>query len=719
MEDRWILKEMTVEGFRGFIEPKTFYTSEPFILFDGPQRSGKSSTLVAIEWVLFGDEIAKKAIGIDERRGWKIRNTSSDEARVEIILHKGQDMLKIVRSDKKASGGINFYYELNGIREMDEGKLRALLGIQPNDYFSSVHLHQETIRALLIETPEVRRDSLDRLLGLSDLRNIIGGIKLAKITESLRDADNKFKQIEGNLNAVMASKQAEIQKGKGIGIDYGLSSGNFSSTGASKMAETLNASLVNFAKHTGLPFPDLPSARTLDEQRIFSSSARQSLRKLRDEQPDLKRQNELLEKQSQLQKSQQSYKEVIDELQAFHKEKKHIYEAAGNRNQEKIQVQISTELNPKLKAAKDKRNKINNRAGTIEEAIKYFEGITTQTEGQPCPVCEKPIDDIAYLQLHLQEFKASLEEDLSPISKEIEDFEHEIKRLKDLIKGLDDLDKRIKRETESLNKRRSSIDTVLGYEIKEGEDPIAILSREIGKIEEELKKLESAVKESNQKLNDIEDDISQLEQIIKVLNLEEDIENLLNIKKTEEYNELESRKRELEKFATDVELIRQIIEVRRQESAKLKLGAAKENIAHIFKTLANRPDFSEIEINPNTFEILAVKDGEKTPALSLFNQGDLNCAGLSVFLGLGSTHEVSHNLGFTILDDPSQSLDSEHRENLVSILNSLPSDKQILVSTSEYSLRDLILDKIIRKKTRYEFAPWSDMQGAQPSEVQL
>jgi len=121
MADLWILKEITIRGFRGFLKPKTFSTSEPFILFDGPQRSGKSSALVAIEWGLFGDEITRKAIGIDERRGWKIRNTNADEARVEMVLQKGQDILKIVRSDKKRKGASRFYFELNGDQDTDEG----------------------------------------------------------------------------------------------------------------------------------------------------------------------------------------------------------------------------------------------------------------------------------------------------------------------------------------------------------------------------------------------------------------------------------------------------------------------------------------------------------------------------------------------------------------------------------------------------------------------
>lgn len=717
MADRWILKEITIRGFRGFLKPKTFSTSEPFILFDGPQGSGKSSTLVAIEWGLFGDEITRKAIGIDERRSWKIRNTNADEARVEMVLQKGQDILNIVRSDNKRKGASRFYFELNGDQDTDEGKLRAALGIQPKDYFSSVHLHQEIIRGLLIEEPRSRRDSLDRLLGLSELRNIIDGIKLAKISEILKDVDNKFVGlIETKLNAVITSKRNDIQKAKETGIQKGLTPNDFSETGAGQMCETVKTTLVNFANQAGLTIPDLPLALTVDEQQIFASSAKQSLRKLRDEQPDLKWQKELLEKQSQLQRLQQTYKKLLDELQNLQQERKRIHETDGG--QEKMRSRILNELKPKLEDAKNRRNEIDKRAGTIEEAIKYFEAIKAPNERQPCPVCEKPIDDVVHLEMHLNELRASLDEDLAPIRKEIEKYEVEIKRLENLIKSLNDLDKKITAQSKLLIEHKSIIETAIGREIKDSEDLIVVIGDEINKIQEKLKKLETAVKESNQKLNAVEDDIFKLEQIFKVLVLEAEIDYLLKIREADEYKEVENSKSELEKFADDIGLINQVVETVLQASAKAKLEAAKENISKMFRTLANRSDFPDLEIDSDSFEILAVKASERIPALSIFNTGDLNCAGLSVFLGLGAAQELSHNIGFIILDDPSQSLDDTHNENLVSLLNSIPDDKQILVSTSESDLIDLILTKIIKKKTRYKFEPWSDIEGAQPKEVQ-
>lgn len=716
MADCWMLKEITIDGFRGFVKTNSFSTQEPFVLFDGPQGSGKSSTLVAIEWVLFGNEIAKKAIGIDERKGWKIRNTNSDEAKAEIVLQKGQDTLKVVRSDKKKKDTTDFYFELNGERDTDEVKLSEILKIQCKDYFSSVHLHQEIIRALLTEEPRSRKDSLDRLLGLSELRNIIEGIKHANITEILKDADNKFSLIENQLNAIIKNKETDIYKEKETGIDKGLSDNRFSETGAKQMCEELRTEIINYAKQTGLPIPDLPSANTLKEKQTFSNSAIQTLRKLRDEQPELKQQKELLEKQIQLQKLQQTHKELLDELRTLQQKKKHIIETEGDK--EKIESKIK-ELKLKRNKAKIKRNEIDRRAGTVEEAIKYFEAIPFPTEEQPCPVCEKPIDSVSKLKIHLKELRDNLDKDLAPIREEIEKYDVQIVHLEDLMKSLSDLDKKITSTNEFLKEHKAKIETALGYEIKDTEDPFVVLENELGKLQKKLNNLERIIKEYNKKLNEIEDNLAKLDHILKVLILKAEIDDLIKIKETDEYKKVENYKSALEKFSSDVELISQAINTVLENTARAKLNAAKAKIVDIFKSLANRPDFSEIEIDPENFEIMAIKNDEKIPVLSIFNVGDLNCVGLSIFLGLGATQELSHNLGFLILDDPSQSLDNTHKENLVNILNSILDDKQILVSTSESDLSDLIMNKIVRKKKHYKFAPWTDdIKGVELEETQ-
>ena len=66
---------------------------------------------------------------------------------------------------------------------------------------------------------------------------------------------------------------------------------------------------------------------------------------------------------------------------------------------------------------------------------------------------------------------------------------------------------------------------------------------------------------------------------------------------------------------------------------------------------------------------------------------------------------------FIIMDDPSQSLGSHHKGNLVDILNEVLKSKKVIVSTMDAELQDLLSRKITKIKTCYSFEDWSDTTG--------
>ena len=88
------LKKLKVRGFRGFRGEEEFNFDCPATLLFGENHYGKSSTLNAVEWVLFGDECAGKQTGIRERVGWQIANlhmkAPDAQAEVELANSPGQ-----------------------------------------------------------------------------------------------------------------------------------------------------------------------------------------------------------------------------------------------------------------------------------------------------------------------------------------------------------------------------------------------------------------------------------------------------------------------------------------------------------------------------------------------------------------------------------------------------------------------------------------------------
>lgn len=69
---------LTVRGFRGFVGEQTFEFSSPATILSGENHCGKSSTLNAVEWCLFGDQCKGKETNIRERVGWVVQNQHLD-----------------------------------------------------------------------------------------------------------------------------------------------------------------------------------------------------------------------------------------------------------------------------------------------------------------------------------------------------------------------------------------------------------------------------------------------------------------------------------------------------------------------------------------------------------------------------------------------------------------------------------------------------------------
>src|SRR5262249_12165810 len=268
--DRYRLTSLTVKGFRGFPEEaglKEFKFDRPCTLLLGGQRAGKSSTVTAVEWCLFGDEVAEKsATGIQERKRWLIRNKKSAEASVELTLGRDEDVLKVYRCDRKPKTKTqpSFYYQLNnGSPQTDEAGLRVLLGIELPDYMSCVHLHQEVISALLIEEPQARKNALDRLMGLDHLRNLLDGIKTAQVASGLREIDAKFTGIEQAVNLAIAAKRADLKRAVQDAQAHGIEEKELALEGAKSRCNDIAGRIQTFANDCGLAAPTLPEYQAI------------------------------------------------------------------------------------------------------------------------------------------------------------------------------------------------------------------------------------------------------------------------------------------------------------------------------------------------------------------------------------------------------------------------------------------------------------------------
>jgi wobble nucleotide-excising tRNase len=164
----------------------------------------------------------------------------------------------------------------------------------------------------------------------------------------------------------------------------------------------------------------------------------------------------------------------------------------------------------------------------------------------------------------------------------------------------------------------------------------------------------------------------------------------------------------------DIDAVRAAVVAVAHAEAGTRLKAAEQTIDTYFRALTRHPAVLNIRLKldeargqRNSYEITDQDGKDLTPILS---QGDLNALALAIFLGLASAG-VDSALGFVMLDDPSQSLGSEHKKRLVEVLDDVARRKRLLLATMDHEFRALLVGQLTKGKTEYDFGAWLPETG--------
>lgn len=154
---------------------------------------------------------------------------------------------------------------------------------------ATVYQHQEAIRAILTQVPKDRNDAIDRLLGLSDYRNIIGGIEDAlKDLKSKRDRVdiNKFSQnIESKKNFIEDSMKEKKEEA----LLKGIKEEQIDETAVLELAnKEVKEKLHKFAQDANLQMPEILVPDHWKELNLFINSAKEIINNYRSEIPEVK-----------------------------------------------------------------------------------------------------------------------------------------------------------------------------------------------------------------------------------------------------------------------------------------------------------------------------------------------------------------------------------------------------------------------------------------------
>ena len=712
------LKEVTISGFRGYGEkPETIDLSSPTTLLVGGNRSGKSSTLNAIEWAVYGNEVIGGKVGIDERKGWLVGNRNCEKAKVELVLESGSGEIKVCREMpcRRKRGGDTFYFlDEAGNSIDDEDELWKRVGLGPKGFMSSVYLHQEVVRDILVVTPEVRKSALDRLLGVSDLRNLYDAFKAVKVSGYEKKVLSLYENLELLVDARAHTYKEALEEAIEAGEDFGLGKIDFKVEGFKKRCESTLKKLSALARKAKVKPADVALPSGADGLDDFSYEVRDEIKRLRVENPGAESQRKLDGERRALDLALSNYLGAVEELKDLKKEKRDTEKEEGTL--EELEKKKSR-LEGKVRKLSSDLEQISDRINVVNETISYLEKLPDKKASASCPACEQPIVPEKLLK--------SLEKAKEETSSKTEEFENEkelarksIRNTSRTMKRLGELiDEEMPDARELSREAKAGLEDALGRKFKKGEDPEVIVEKRLEEIAEELEANKKLLKEYVEGLGKVEELLEGAASIADVLVLRRKISKLNAVKKSKEWEDLNKARNRLNEELEYVDRVKETVgDVLRKVSQK-KVREARGRIMEIYRMLVERPDFDGIEIDPDNYDVFAVSDGDREKLITFFNQGDMNCAALSIFLALGTGRKDEGTPSFLMLDDPSQSLDSVQKNRLAEVLNRIAKDSQVVLSTMDEELMQIVRKAISKKKKIFMLGEWDHINGPSITEA--
>lgn len=820
------LKELQIEGFRGIKEPVIVPLEGQVIVVSGPNGSGKTSIFQAVEWCLFG---RLDFVGTEFQREDAIVNDFHlrNEAQVTLTLDDGTIISRTRK--KKAKTGLGtrdsqLRVTRDGMQvEGDEAQalITDLLALTADEFRAVAHLPQETIRSFIQGSPAERSETIDKMIGLFHMRELITGLDPTMVDSEIEQLEKRAAVIENSMiqatifSREMVRNQEETLERAGIPRDQMTEAGMLAnlqqiSSQVAKLAEDLEVQVPALGPLSAETARDSvrrakEAVRGLGERRFerFSQTQRM-IEKLNRLQYDLEHATKELESLAGV-----DVKTLAAQRDTAAARKEQLEERLAKLNTRSSRL---SSLQHRITAAEDAVRETATRLkslGTVEQAQAELRKIREEIKGvmaeaktaraletllpaaaeylqtaQPdrCPVCQQVIADVDVEVERLQ--REVLASDEAKRTQKLEKQRRAFKEMEQQQEGriahIEEAKKELSRRQKELEAAKTDLEKVVGTPPTEPlpdfvAQQLAVVAEEINSIQEEISKTDITVATIDGQLRSLKEEQDQLrrcrKQIAKELDISLEVEDLATplqnriAQAQQQLTELEglaSAFAPLEGVIDRADGILGVLEARERlaelereyptalkekealqraigELNDLKLGlqdiyqAATEHQRSVvggalatlqpvinarYSRLIGHPEYAELQIEPEEQKKgvyrywIAARNSARTHSTYVstrFSTSQRNVAAVAIFLAMAE--HLPHDLNVLMMDDPTQSMDPEHRRAMAHFLAEEGTSKQVIVGTHPAFAEMLVQSS--EKALHYQLKPWT------PTEVLL
>ncbi|MBI4329887.1 MAG: AAA family ATPase [Chloroflexi bacterium] len=713
------LVRLKVSGFRGFVREKEFVFDQPVVLLFGENHRGKSSTLNAVEWCLFGDECVGKKTGIRERVGWEIANRTQGDVIVTTEFAGPKGIYKIVREQsvarKRGAQKVSALLPDGSQVQGDDAEylLRALFRSSFQDFMTTVYQHQEAIRAILTQEPRDRNDAIDRLLGLSPYREILKGIVATNLEQAVNGMDGKREDFRGRCEQAIRTLDNLLSEERAKALTDGITHEEMTEQGALHRAGEIAKAVESLAKELGVVGFKMKIPADFKEIADFREWVKTQTDLLWAQAPDVQKQQALATERAKLVTVKANYEAIIADETLERNNKVDFVKQFGD---EATLDRAAKETKQGTDQLEHRIGQTNARANLVREATEYLgEFAPEATKGQ-CPLCGA---DAPELLSHLQaEWEEKIKAEVEGLERQREESRTKLGNIQSLVTQLRTLNTKLEKAGSRRQKGAGEVAAALGRKVGQEDDPLALLSKQLRQIDLELQATNHAIGKKRNNISAIYEKSGKLRAIHEILSHELKKNGIESIWNTREFTELEKALNEACQLAEDIKAIKSALAEAAREEAKAKIHAAEAALDKYFCCIAKHPAIPGLVMEVtedrrtglNSYNFKSKDGTDPTPILS---QGDLNCLAISLFLGLSEATGETQRFGFLMLDDPTQSLGSEMKGELVKVLEDIASRRKLIIATPDAEFKNLLTVGITRSKATYKFADWNEKTGPQ------
>ncbi len=720
---------LDVRGFRGWREG-TVPLDRPVTLVVGENRSGKSSTVNAIEWCLFGRVVEKKASGIDERADWEVERriakpdsksdvVNGEDVEVALSVETDGGVARLVRRRKRGAGAREedaFSVELADGRKLDEAEAHAWMDARRfpdwETWRRACCQHQEILRSRLTVADE-RSLVVSSLLGMDEHDRLARLLKDQQPGKLVGELDRVLEELDKVVLVRLKTPSEDLFESERKLAALGLERARLSPALALEVGRGAIDRARRLAEKLGFQ-AELPSAETEADE--------PELRKWAEGWPTfVRKQSKTGERLSSAQKTRARLAAELEQLEPseerWRKAKAGLETAQSELGDEATQRKLIVESEAKVAAADAGLRAENKTLALLRETLEVLR--ETKSADQ-CPVCDTPVAGLA-ARLEATVRKGTGER-LAALTAERDQARKRRDALESSLRTTAKLVAEEKEARKACEGRRSSVTGLVSQgRLDAGADLAAAARAEEESLAAEIAQLESSVAGLDAELEEHRRDVDRLKEISRWSAAAKRAQKRADLTALPEWKELQEAVDAAAAFAADLDALGAMAREAQEERSKAREDEVNRSLgeyAGLITGSSGAPGSeSGLEVRvrvKRTPKGLSydVEDGDGERALSILNQASLNAISLAMLFAQAEERAKNGAFSMVVLDDPDQSLDDEHQAGLARAIERVAKSSPVVAAATPGKLAERVMSHVSLPRRRIRLASPAERGGA-------